>query len=398
MTDSRTKGLGVCGEPGECKSEAPIFHLVLRVFMRVCLVAPVPPFRGGISKYCYSLAKELEKRHELLLLSYKRQYPEFLYGKKSQTDPDFDRNQIAREFQHLSYDIDSANIFSWFETSRRIATFNPDTVILPWWVVYWTPMYLYFLHFLKRRGIRVVFLCINVFEHEDNPFKKFLTKLILKKVDSIIVHSEQEKNQILEFNPMATVRKHLLPLFGYDARVATRENGNLNLLFFGFVRPYKGLDTLLKAVGILRNHDIALRIAGEFWKDKDEYTRLIDDLGISGKVDIVDRYISDEEMSSCFAWADLVVLPYKRTITSGVIATAYGFGKPVLATNVGGFHEVIRDGYTGKIVPPDDPESLADGIVWFMTNRKIDFEGNISKFTSQNMSWNSLVDLIEAFD
>ena len=366
--------------------------------MRICLVGPVPPFRGGIAKYCYSLAKELEKRHELLLLSYKRQYPEFLYGKKNQIDPDFNKDRIIKEFKHLSYDIDSANIVSWFETSRRIAAFNPDTVILPWWVAYWTPMYLYLLHFLKRRGIRVVFLCINVFEHEDNPLKKFLTKLILKKVDSVIVHSEQEKNQILEFNPMATVRKHLLPLFCYDARVATRQDGNLNLLFFGFVRPYKGLDTLLQAVGILRNHDIALRIAGEFWKDKDEYISLINDLGISEKVEIIDSYISDDEMSLHFSCADLVVLPYKKTITSGIIATAYGFGKPVLATNVGGFHEVIQDGYTGKIVSPDDPEALADGIVWFMTNKQIDFEDNIAKFTSQNMSWNSLVDMIEAFN
>jgi glycosyltransferase involved in cell wall biosynthesis len=363
--------------------------------MRVCLIAPVPPFRGGIAKYCHSLAKELEKRHELLLLSYKRQYPELLFGRKSQVDPDVDRARIIHGFDRLSFDIDSANPLSWIETSRKIASFKPDILILPWWVAYWAPMYLYLSHSLKKKGIKVVFLCINVFEHEDNYFKNFLTKLVLKRIDSIVVHSEQERRVILEFNPRATVRKHLLPLFEYEDKSTARRDKNLNLLFFGFVRPYKGLDTLLKAIGILKSRDISLRIAGEFWNDKDDYVRLIRDLDIADKVEIIDGYLSDRDMSLCFSRADLVVLPYRKSITSGIIATAYGFRKPVLATDVGGFHEVIQDGCTGKIVPPDDPKSLADGILWFLTNKQIDFAENIATFASQKMSWSSLVDTIE---
>lgn len=366
--------------------------------MRVCLIAPVPPFRGGIAKYCHSLAKELEKRHELLLLSYKRQYPKILFGNKSQIDPDVDRSLIINEFNRLSFDIDSANLFSWIETSQEIVSFNPDILILPWWVAYWAPMYLYLIHSLKKKGIKVVFLCINVFEHEDNSFKKFLTKLALKRIDSIIVHSEQERSEILEFNSSATVKKHLLPLFEYDSKPTAKRDKNLNLLFFGFVRPYKGLDTLLKAVGILKDYDISLKIAGEFWDGKAEFLKLVSELDISEKVEIIDRYIPDDEMTRYFSWADLVVLPYRKSITSGIIATAYGFRKPVLATNVGGFHEIVKDGYTGKLVPPDDPKSLADGILWFLTNKQIDFAGNIVKFTSEKMSWSSLVDMIEEFN
>lgn len=366
--------------------------------MRVCLIAPVPPFRGGIPKYCYSLAKELEKRHELLLLSYKRLYPAFLYRNRSQIDPDIDRADVLNEFERLSYDIDSANPLSWLETSRKVAAFSPDIVILPWWVAYWAPMYAYLLSSLRKRGIKVVFLCINVFEHENSAIKKYLTKFLLSKAGSIIVHSEQEKNEALEINPKATVKTHLLPLFEYDTCKTTRHDAALNMLFFGFVRPYKGLDTLLKAVGILRDRDIVLTIAGEFWKNKDEYLKLISDLDISGKVNVIDRYVSDNEMSLYFSSADLVVLPYKEAKTSGIIATAYGFRKPVLATNVGGFHEIVKDGYTGKLVPPDDPQSFANGIVWFLNNKKIDFEENISVFVSQNMSWGSLVDAIEEFN
>jgi glycosyltransferase involved in cell wall biosynthesis len=361
----------------------------------VCLIAPVPPFRGGIAKYCYSLAKELEKRHELLLLSYKRLYPEILYGKKSQVDPDIDKAEILGEFNRLTYEIDSVNIGSWVETVRTIAGFNPDAVILPWWVTYWAPMYLYLLHSLKKKNIRVIFICINIFEHEDNTVKKCLTKFILRRVNEVIVHSELEKIKLLELNRNATVRKHLLPLFEYDSSTESRRDNAFHLLFFGFIRPYKGLDTLLNAIGILRDSAVSLEIVGEFWNDKEEYLRLIENLGISDKVTIVDKYVPDHEMSHCFSRADLVVLPYRKSITSGVIATAYGFRKPVLATNIGGFTEVIRDGFTGKVVPPDDPHALADGILWFMANKHIDFSENIATFASQNMSWESLVDGIE---
>jgi glycosyltransferase involved in cell wall biosynthesis len=363
--------------------------------MNICLIAPLPPFRGGVAKYCYSLAQELEKRHNLLLLSYKRQYPELLYGRKSQMDPDVDRNGILREFSNLSYAIDSINPLTWHSAVRHIVAFRAEMVILPWWVVYWTPMYLYLVNSLRKREIKVVFLCINVFEHENSRLKKLLTEATLKRADSLIVHSDQEKTEILAFNPSATVRRHLLPLFRYSASDTRRHDSSLHLLFFGFVRQYKGLDILLRAMGILKDRDISLRIAGEFWDDKDEYSGMIESLGISGKVDIIDRYLPDQEMGRFFEEADVVVLPYRRTKTSGVIATAYGFARPVLATDVGGFREVIRDGYTGKIVAPDSPGALANGIEWFIENRQADFAGNIAAFTARQMSWSSLVDMIE---
>lgn len=364
---------------------------------KICLIAPVPPYRGGIAKYCYSLAQELEKRHDLLLLSYRRQYPELLYGKKSQKDPAVDQDRVRMEFRNLSYDIDSALPVSWLRTAKRIADFNPDIVIFPWWVAYWAPMYLYLTRSLEKRGIRVLFLCINVFEHEDNPVKKFLTKAILGRVHNFIVHSEQEKRELQELNHKATVKKHLLPLFEYDAELPPRHEHALQLLFFGFVRPYKGLDVLLKAVGILKGWDISLKIVGEFWNDRQTYLTLINDLGIAAKVEIINRYVPDDEMSRFFTSTDLVVLPYRRSITSGVIATAYGFKKPVLATDVGGFNEVIQEGFTGKIVAPDDPKALSEGILWFIANRQIDFAGNIASFAKQKMSWSSLADMIEEF-
>ncbi|WP_370543319.1 glycosyltransferase [Geobacter sp. OR-1] len=331
----------------------------------------------------------------MLLLSYRRQYPELLYGRKSQTDPDIDRDDIRHEFSRVTFALDSINPLTWHAAVRNIVAFRAEIVLLPWWVTYFTPMYLYLAGRLKKKGIRVVLLCINVYEHENGRLKKLLTEITLSRADALIVHSEQEKAEVLAFNPAAKVKKHLLPLFRYETSHAREQDNTLHLLFFGFVRPYKGLDVLLRAMGILRRHDISLRIAGEFWDDKGVYIGLIDELGISDKVELIDRYVSDQEMGRFFEEADLVVLPYRRTRTSGVIATAYGFAKPVLATDVGGFREVIRDGYTGKIVAPDSPEAIAEGITWFLNHRDVDFAKNVATFAAKEMSWRSLAAMVE---
>jgi glycosyltransferase involved in cell wall biosynthesis len=363
--------------------------------MKICLIAPIPPFRGGIAKYCHSLAQEIEKRHDLLLLSYRRQYPALLYGYKPQLDAAFDTKSITEEFRRVSYDIDSVRIDSWLETARRIDIFSPDIVILPWWVTYWTPLYAWLMRHLKKRGIRCLLLCINVFEHEDSVLKKMLTRYILRRADMMIVHSEKERAELAKINNAACIRKHLLPIFSYGAFAEPQHGTSLQMLFFGFVRPYKGLDLLLQAVALLKGVDIHLKVVGEFWDGKEECLGLINELGVSDRVEIVDRYVADEEMARCFARADLVVLPYRASKTSGVIATSYGFGKPVLATDVGGFSEVVVEGYTGKLVQPGDPQAIAEGIQWFYNNRHVNFEGNIASFVEQQMSWRSLVDTIE---
>ena len=363
--------------------------------MKVCLIAPIPPFRGGIAKYCHSLAQELEKRHELLLLSYKRQYPALLYGDKPQLDTAFDRETITREFRNLSYDLDSMQIASWYEAVRKIDAFSPDVVILPWWVTFWTPLYVWLMRRLKKRKIKSLLLCINVYEHEDSFLKKMLTRLVLRRADLMIVHSTLEQAELQKINGMASIRTHLLPVFSYDISSPLQNDSAFNLLFFGFVRPYKGLDILLRAVTMVADLDIKLSVVGEFWHGSEEYIKLIEELDISSRVRIVDGYVSDSDMAGYFARTDLVVLPYRASKTSGVIAASYGFGKPVLATDVGGFHEVVREGCTGKLIPPNDAQAVADGIRWFYNNRQIDFEGNIASFVEQEMSWRSLVDTIE---
>jgi len=364
--------------------------------MKVCMIAPIPPFRGGIAKYCHSLAQELEARHEQLLLSYLRQYPRLLYGSTPQQDPACSIAKVRNEFSRVSFEIDSVRPSTWLAALHRIYDFSPDIVIFPWWTTYWTPLYAWLMGRLRKRGISCLILCINVYEHEDSALKKLLTRFILRQADLLIAHSEQELLELRNINRGATIRKQLLPIFNYNYSLPTRSGGStLHLLFFGFVRPYKGLDTLFHALTLVKELDVELKVVGEFWSDNKEYRSLIRDLDIYGRVEIDDRYVSEEEMVRYFAWSDVVVLPYRAAKTSGVIATAYGFGRPVLATDVGGFKEVVQDKCTGKLVRAGDPQAIADGIAWFYHNREIDFADNISKFVTQRMSWGSLVNTIE---
>ena len=364
-------------------------------YMKICLIAPIPPFRGGVAKYSYSLAQELEKRHELLLLSYSRQYPAFLYGRKPQKSAVCDTGQTVDQFNRLSYDVDSLNPATWQEVVRRVISFAPDVVILPWWVTYWTPQYAWLLSRFRKSGIKSLLLCINVYDHEDSALKKLLTRCIVRRADLLLVHSEMERTELRRIAPATVIRKELLPIFSYTASLAKNIAGPLNLLFFGFVRPYKGLDLLLRALCLVRDIDVQLNVVGEFWDGKQEALQLIGELDIASRVTVVDGYVTDEEMAGCFARADVVVLPYRASKTSGVIATSYGFGKPVLATDVGGFYEVVKDGVTGRLVPPNDVQAIADGIRWFYINRQVDFGGNIASFVERQMSWKSLVDVVE---
>ncbi len=363
--------------------------------MNICLIAPIPPFRGGIAKYCYSLAQELEKRHNLLLLSYHRQYPAFLFGNRLQFDSTTDCGAVSGQFRNLSYELDSLGISSWYTAARKVTAFSADLVILPWWVTYWTPQYLWLLRYFRKRGIRCLLLCINVYDHDGGGVRNYLTRAVLGRGEMMIVHSEDERRELHCINGTAVIRSHLLPLFRYEPSQATDRTQTLNLLFFGFVRPYKGLDLLLKAMGLVKDLNLKLKVVGEFWHGTGEYLELIRQLDIADSVEMIDCYVSDSDMSNFFAESDVVVLPYRTSKTSGVIATSYGYGKPVLATDVGGFHEVVKDRLTGRLIPPLSVPDLVDGIRWFYGNRETDFAGNISSFVEEQMSWGSLVDMIE---
>jgi glycosyltransferase involved in cell wall biosynthesis len=358
---------------------------------KICIIGPFPPYKGGISQYDEHLAKELIKSADVCIFSYKRQYPKFLIKNRDQIDDNYQDNNGPK--LNINFSLDSINPFTWLSTIKKIRDESPDLILLPWWVIYWAPMYLVFLVTFRILNIKTLLLCHNIYEHEDHHIKRTITKIVFKLANYYLVHSSSEKNKLLPLIGKKKYIQHLHPLYRFsptkhDVSSSYTRKNRLNLLFFGFVREYKGLDILLEAMHILNDNNIHLNIVGEFWSGKEEFINYIEQKKIANVI-IINHYIPDDEVEKHFLEADVVVLPYRSATGSGVIATSYGFNKPVLATNVGGLPDAVDNYKTGLIVEPE-PEKIAEGIMWFKSHHHDDFSENISIFTKNHMSWGSL--------
>lgn len=342
--------------------------------MRSVLIGPVHPYRGGIAHYTAMLHRSLRERgHEVLLVSFKRQYPQWLFPGQSDKDPTDDSVGIAIE--EAQYWIDSLNPVTWLATSWRIRRYRPDVVILPWWTTFWAPAWFVMgmLHrlFLSRP---LVILCHNVLPHEARPLDRWLVRAVLRWGTRFIVQSIQEEQQLHTLIPQAQADIVPHPIYDMfvDQRMPRKEArrrlglplDERVLLFFGIVRQYKGLADILAALPeiLARLGSVTLVVAGEFWDDTRLYQDMIERLGVDKSVIIKNRYIPNAEVAIYFSAADVLVAPYRHTTGSGVVQMAKGFEMPVITTDVGGLATVVIDGQTGFVVPPGDSGALARAI------------------------------------
>jgi len=369
--------------------------------MRIALIGPTYPFRGGISHYTTLLFRHLRKRHDTLFIAFSRQYPKLLFPGKTDRDPSEEKILEAGALRL----IDSMNPFTWVNAAFKIVRNKTDLVILPWWVSFWAPQFWTISVLVKYFSkARILYLCHNVVEHESRRFDRILTRMALSTGDFFIVHSKDERRRLLAMLPEASVRTSPHPTYEvfnfkpFDSKKAKEEyglKGNV-ILFFGFVREYKGLRYLIEALPkVLSEIDVTLLVAGEFWKDKEEYLRLIREKRLESDMVMVDNYVPNEEIGRFFSAADLVVQPYLSATGSGVIQTAFGFNKPVIATTVGCLPEMVEDGKTGFLVPPRDPEGLARAIVRFFREDKSEEFSNHIKEERRRFSWDKMVENIE---
>jgi len=369
--------------------------------MKICLIGPTYPFRGGISHYTTLLFRHLKKIHQTSFIAFSRQYPKCLFPGKTDIDP----SQKYIQESGVEKVLDSMNPFTWLKAAKIIISHNPDLVIIPWWVSFWAPQFWTISLLIKMlTRSKILFLCHNVVEHESKWMDKILTRIVLKKGDFFIVHSSEDQSNLKAIIPDARVRKTFHPTYdvfnmadyGADKiRDRYKINGNI-LLFFGFVRPYKGLKYLIKALPeIIKTNNVTLLVVGEFWKDKIDYLSLIKALGLEKNVIIVDDYILNEEVGDYFSAADLVVQPYTSATGSGVVQTAFGFSKPVLATRVGCLPEVIDHGETGFLVEPKDSHGLAKAVDQYFN--QTDREAMKDKIKKENyrFSWGKMVEVID---
>ncbi len=370
--------------------------------MRIILIGPSYPFRGGISHYTTLLFRCLKKQHETTFISFSRQYPQFLFPGKTDIDPS--EKQIREE--GVLPLIDSMNPFTWVNAALKIVRDRAELVILPWWVSFWAPQFWIISTLVKHFSkTKILYICHNLVEHESKWVDKILTRVVLRTGDFFIVHSEEDRRGLLTKFPEAKVKKSLHPTYEvfnfkhFDSETVRRKYGLKGkiILFFGFVREYKGLKYLIEALPqVLSKIEVTLLVVGEFWRDKDKYLRLIKNKNAESAVVVVDKYMPNEEIGSYFSAADLVVQPYISATGSGVIQTAFGFNKPVIATTVGSLPEVIEDGKTGYLVRPRDPDELAKAILRFFRDQKSEeFINNIIK-EKHRFSWETMVAVIES--
>ena len=339
--------------------------------MKICMIGPSYPFRGGISHHTTLLYRYLRMmNNKVTFFAFKRQYPGFLFPGKTDIDPS---NSPLNE-PDIKRVLDYLNPVTWMKTAIKIIQKQPEILIVPWWVVFWAPLIFTIALPVKLFSrTKIVFLCHNVIEHEPAFWKRILTKIVFLFGDLFITHSEKETLTLKKLSGQKTEIKTLfhptykdLSITRVEKKKAKKNLGisGKTILFFGFVRKYKGLDILLKAMPqILIKEKVTLMVAGEFWKDKQQYIKIIDRLGISDAVKIIDEYIPNEKINLFFAAADLVVQPYRSASGSGVCQLAYGLGVPVIATDVGSLNEVIDDFKNGRIIEPGNHFALASAIV-----------------------------------
>lgn len=373
--------------------------------MRISIIGPTYPFRGGVAQYSTLLTKELAKRHHVLLVSFKRQYPDFLFPGKSNFDPG---EPLLKDLP-VEYIVDSMNPLTWESAVRRIKAYRPDMVLFHWWVVFWAPQFSYMAARL-RKGIRapeIVFLCHNVLEHESSLIKKNITRHVFSLADRFITHCLEETRRLEAIlaneTPIVTAFHPTFRDFCLNAPSKQQSKKRLGLsgdvlLFFGFVRKYKGLNVLLEAmsyvVGIKKVH---LLVVGEFWEDKVEYLSQVERLNLKEHVTLVDAYVPNETARLYFAAADLVVQPYLHASGSGVAQLAYGFDRPVIATRVGSLPEVIEDRVNGRIVPPNDPQTLASVIIESLDPEILETLSWNCRQTKEKYSWEEMARRITGF-
>jgi glycosyltransferase involved in cell wall biosynthesis len=373
--------------------------------MSLTVIGPTHPFRGGIAHYTTLLVRSLRSSHEVQFFSYSRQYPHWLYPGNTDLDP----SHSLLTHEQPSVTFDALNPLAWLRLARKVKASDSSLVILQWSTVYWTPFYWLFLKSLgKRRQPKSVFICHNVMEHEPNRIKSAISRRVLNCADFFITHSQWDRDNLERWlGPSRAGAIRVSPHPAYEhlnqpvmskaaAKAALGIRAERVVLFFGFIREYKGLRYLIESLPFVRAKlDVHLLIAGEVWGDAKLYRELISRLGMASSVTLVGKYIPNEEVARYFAASDLVVIPYVSATQSGIVQLAYGFGKPVVVSRVGGLPEVVEEGVTGYLVPPKDSASISNAVLDFYQHSR---EAGMSEAVRQKrsaFSWERLCRTIE---
>ena len=370
--------------------------------MKVAILSCFYPYRGGISQFNACLYGELSKEHIVRAFNFTRQYPEFLFPGKTQFVTE-DDEAVPVESTSL---LDTANPFSYIKTYREIRDWKPDVLIVRYWMSYFGQSLGYVTRKMKKH-CKVISILDNVIPHEPRFLDTPLTRYFLKGSHGSVTLCEAVSEDLLRIRPDAryTVIQH--PLYSHFGNKLPREeaeaklgisHGKKNILFFGLIREYKGLDILIKAFEMLPTDEYQLIIAGEPYGSFDKYQKLIDRLPQEKKVHMSLKYIKDSEVKDYFSAADVAVLPYRSATQSGISSVAYHFEVPMIVTDVGGLKETIGDRGTGLVSPEGTPEAICKETLRFFSDPAINQEciRNI-RLEKDRLSWKTFAEKLEDF-
>jgi glycosyltransferase involved in cell wall biosynthesis len=368
----------------------------------VAIIGPAHPLRGGLTTFNHRLAKEfIAQGDQCVLYSFSLQYPSFLFPGTSQyTD------EPAPEGLTIYSIINSVNPFNWIKVGRQIARAKHDIILVRFWIPFMGPALGTILRLVrKNKQTRIIGLADNVIPHEKRPGDAVFTRYFLSSCDAFITMSEkvmEDLRKIEKHKPASLVAHPLYDNFGEKiAKHEARAKLGLGLdekiiLFFGFIRKYKGLELLLDAMADqrIKNAGIKLMVAGEFYEDEKAYQEQIDQLGIRDQLIMRTHFIPDRDVLFYFCASDLVVQPYRNATQSGVTPLAYHFEKPMIVTNVGGLPSMVPDHKAGLVVEPE-PEAIASAILEFYALGEEFFIPHL-RSEKQKLSWAQLTGTITA--
>ncbi len=370
--------------------------------MKILIVGPAWPYRGGIADFDERIAREyIKKGDEVEIFTFTLQYPSFLFPGKTQYSPD-----PRPEDLDIKRKVNSINPFNWIKVGRELKKKNADLLIIKFWLPLMAPCFGTIARIVKGNGkTKVVSILDNIIPHEHRPGDKILSKYFVSSIDAFIAMSKSVHDDLKSLNDKKPCLMSPHPIYDNFGTAVSREEaiGSLGLdpsakymLFFGFIRDYKGLDILLKAIADerIKNSDIKLIVAGEFYNNSEKYFEMEKELGLEGKIIWRTDFIADEQVKNYFCASDIIVQPYKTATQSGVTQIAYHFEKPMLVTNVGGLPEIVPNGKVGYSVEPE-AKVIADAINDFYSNgRYTEFVENI-KEEKKKYSWDRMLENVD---
>ena len=369
---------------------------------KIIIIGPAHPLRGGLASYDERLAKEfIDEGFDTTIYTFSYQYPGFLFPGTTQYS-----SEPAPENIPINVRINSINPFNWVKVGNELKKIKPDIIVVRYWLPFMGPCLGTILRRVKKNNYtKVICIADNIFPHEKRPGDKIFTKYFLKPVDGFITMSQKVLSDLHQFakNKPAQFVPH--PLYDNFGKIISKEEARNQLginikdkviLFFGFIRKYKGLDILLHAIKILKStynvSELKLLIAGEFYEDEKNYDELLNNPAIKDGLILHTHFISDSEVKYYLCAADCVIQPYRSATQSGVTPLAYHFEKPMIVTNVGGLPSLVPDKKVGLIAEPN-AESIAQKIIEYFELGEEFFLPQLRE-EKKKYSWKAMADAI----